>query len=110
MNTAPMSDDHRVLVQGVHDYACGELLELDHEWDKHERSCCERLSQLYEMGLMALRVPESNGGLECPMVPYAHIIRELAYASPLSPSPSASTTWFVKPSRCSPTPSCVAAC
>lgn len=31
---------------------------------------------------MGLRVPEAHGGLECPMLPYAHIIRELAYASP----------------------------
>jgi alkylation response protein AidB-like acyl-CoA dehydrogenase len=34
------------------------------------------------MGLMGLRVPEELGGLDCPTVPYAAIIRELAYASP----------------------------
>lgn len=77
-----LSDDHRVLVDGIRDYARGELLPLDGEWDKTERSCCERLGQFYEMGLMALRVPERCGGLECPMLPYAHLIRELAYASP----------------------------
>ncbi len=77
-----LSEDHRVLIQGVRDYARGELLALDGQWDKQESSCCERLDQLYEMGLMGLRVPEEQGGLGCPMLPYAHIIRELAYASP----------------------------
>ncbi len=77
-----ISEDHRLLIEGVRDYARGELLELDGKWDKEETSCCERLEQLYEMGLMGLRVPEAQGGLACPMLPYAHIVRELAYASP----------------------------
>lgn len=81
MSTA-ISDDHRLLIEGVRDYARGELLALDSKWDKEEASCCEKLDQLYEMGLMGLRVPEDHGGIECPMLPYAHIIRELAYASP----------------------------
>ena len=76
------SEDHRILVDGVRDYARGELLARDREWDKTESSCCELLDQYAEMGLLGLRVPEEDGGLECPMVPYAHIIRELAYASP----------------------------
>ncbi len=76
-----ISEDHRLLIDGVRDYARGELLALDAKWDKEESSCCERLNQLYEMGLMGLRVPEDHGGLECPMLPYAHILRELAYAS-----------------------------
>jgi alkylation response protein AidB-like acyl-CoA dehydrogenase len=78
----PVSEDHRVLIEGVRNYARGELLALDGKWDKEESSCCERLGQLYEMGLMGLRVPEDHGGLGCPMLAYGHIIRELAYASP----------------------------
>jgi alkylation response protein AidB-like acyl-CoA dehydrogenase len=77
-----ISDDYRILIAGVRDYARGGLLPLDSRWDKDESSCCEQLDQFYEMGLMGLRVPEDLGGLACPMVPYAHIIRELAYASP----------------------------
>jgi len=77
-----LSEDHRLLVESVRSYARGELLELDRQWDHQGGSCCERLEQLYEMGLMGLRVPEECGGLACPMVPYAHIIRELSYASP----------------------------
>ncbi len=81
MNTT-ISEDHRVLIDGVRDYARGELLALDSRWDKEESSCCERLDQFYQMGLMGLRVPEDLGGVACPMLPYAHIIRELSYASP----------------------------
>jgi alkylation response protein AidB-like acyl-CoA dehydrogenase len=81
MNT-DIHDDHRMLIEGVRDYARGELLDLDIKCDRDESSCCEKLDQLYEMGLMGLRVPEEQGGLQCPMLPYAHIIRELAYASP----------------------------
>ncbi|MBN2445888.1 MAG: acyl-CoA dehydrogenase family protein [Phycisphaerae bacterium] len=77
-----LSDDHQLLIDAVRDYARAELISRDAEWDRTESSCCADLTQLYEMGLMALRVPESDGGLACPMLPYAHIIRELAYASP----------------------------
>ncbi len=80
--TTAISEDHRFLIEGVRDYARGELLELDKQWDREERSCCERLDQLYEMGLLGLRIPEEAGGIAVPMLPYAHIIRELAYASP----------------------------
>jgi alkylation response protein AidB-like acyl-CoA dehydrogenase len=80
--TTILSEDHRLLIDSVREYARGELLELDRKWDRTESSCCEMLDQLYAMGLMGLRVPEEQGGLACPMVPYAHIVRELAYASP----------------------------
>ena len=80
--TAIISEDHRVLIEGVRDYARGALLARDREWDRTETSCCELLDEYAEMGLMGLRVPESDGGIACPMVPYAHIIRELSYASP----------------------------
>ncbi len=77
-----LSDDHQVLVNTVRDFARAELVERDREWDRTESSCCTELDPLYELGLLGLRAPESAGGLECPMVPYAHIIRELAWASP----------------------------
>lgn len=77
-----LSEDHRLLVDVVRDFARAELTPRDIEWDRSETSCCSQLDQLYEMGLMGLRVPEEHGGLDCPNLPYAHIIRELAYASP----------------------------
>ncbi len=80
--TTLISTDHQLLIDAAREYARGELLALDREWDRDETSCCVRLPQFYEMGLMGLRVPEELGGVGCPMLPYAHIIRELSYASP----------------------------
>jgi len=80
--SVPLSEDHRLLVDTVRDFARAELLERDRQWDAEERSCCGELGALYEMGVMGLRVPESAGGLDVPMLPYARIIRELSYASP----------------------------
>lgn len=80
--TAGTSSEYAALVSTARDFARAELLERDREWDRTESSCCPHLDPLYEMGLMALRVPEEHGGLACPMLPYAHIIRELAWASP----------------------------
>ena len=77
-----LSEDHRLLVGAVRDFARGELAQRDAEWDRTETSCCEALGQVAEMGLMGLRVPEKYEGLGIPNVCYAHIIRELAYASP----------------------------
>jgi alkylation response protein AidB-like acyl-CoA dehydrogenase len=77
-----VSEEHRPLIDAVREYARGELLALDRQWDRAETSCCEMLDQLYAMGLMGLRVPEDHDGLGCPMPVYAAILRELAYASP----------------------------
>ncbi len=81
MSTA-ISADHELLISTVRDFARGELLELDRRCDHAETSCCGRLEPLYEMGLLGLRVDEAHGGIDCPTLPYAHIIREVAYASP----------------------------
>lgn len=80
--TALLEEDHSVLISAVREYSRRELLPADREWDRTETSCCTWLHQLYEMGLMSLRIPEDCGGLQAPMLPYAAIIRELAYASP----------------------------
>jgi alkylation response protein AidB-like acyl-CoA dehydrogenase len=76
-----VSQDHQMLVDAVRQFARAELIQRDREWDRTEASCCTELDPLYEMGLLGLRVPEQFGGVECPFVPYAHIIRELAACS-----------------------------
>jgi len=77
-----LCEDHRMMVDAIRDFARAELTSRDAEWDRTETSCCTELDQLYEMGLMGMRVPEEFGGLDLPTTCYAHIIRELAYASP----------------------------
>lgn len=76
-----LTDDHRLLIEAVRDFARAELIERDRHWDRTETSCCQELDALYQLGVMALRIPEDHGGLACPFVPYAHIIRELAACS-----------------------------
>ena len=46
-----LSDDHQVLIEGVRDYARGELLEHDREWDRTETSCCELLDLSISIGM-----------------------------------------------------------
>lgn len=77
-----LSEDHQMLVSAVRDFARAELIDRDREWDRTETSCCTMLEELYGLGLLSLRVPEEFGGIECPMLPYAHIIREVAACSP----------------------------
>jgi alkylation response protein AidB-like acyl-CoA dehydrogenase len=77
-----LCEDHRLMVNAVRDFARAELTARDVEWDRSETSCCTELDPLYGMGLMGMRVPEESGGLDIPTTCYAHIIRELAYASP----------------------------
>jgi len=77
-----LSEDHRLIVETVREYARQELAPKDIEWDRTETTCCTALDSLYEMGLMSMRIPEEFGGLDLPATCYAHVIRELAYASP----------------------------
>lgn len=77
-----LSEDHQTLVDAVRDFARSELPPLDQGWDRADQSCCADLSMVSEMGLLGLRLSEEFGGLDLPMVAYAHMIRELAYASP----------------------------
>lgn len=74
-------EDHRILIDAVREFAQRELVARDAEWDRSETSCCTELGALAEMGLLGLRAPESAGGLDCPTLPYAQIIRELAAGS-----------------------------
>lgn len=76
------SDAHDALVQAVREYARSELIDLDRRCDREDSSCCTAFPRFCEMGLAGLRIPEAFGGIQCPMLTYAHLIRELAYASP----------------------------
>ncbi len=76
-----IAEDHRVLIDAVRNWSRDTLTERDRQWDAGEESCCSCLPECRELGLMALRVPEDHGGLDCPYLPYAAIIRELAAAS-----------------------------
>ncbi len=80
--TALQPDDQQLLISAVRDFARAELIDRDRVWDETETSCCTEFETVHGLGLLSLRVPEQDGGLDCPFVPYAAIIRELSYASP----------------------------
>lgn len=77
-----LDDDQRMLVEAARAYARGGLIEKDRLWDATETPLTEELPVLAQMGFMNLRLSEEYGGLACPTVVYAHILHELAFASP----------------------------
>ncbi len=80
---ATVTDDERLLIDAVREFARGRLLEADRRCDEDETPLTQTiLPDLSEMGLLGLVVPESLGGLGVRYQTYAAIIHELAYASP----------------------------
>jgi alkylation response protein AidB-like acyl-CoA dehydrogenase len=74
--------DAELLVSGAREYARGELLERDRQWDRGAGDVAEVLPALAEMGFLNIVLPEALGGLGCGYGTYARIIHEIAYASP----------------------------
>ncbi|RME41341.1 MAG: hypothetical protein D6788_01450, partial [Planctomycetota bacterium] len=83
-NHVRLSEDDRLLIEAVRDFAREELLPLDRRWDEDEEgsSVAEVLPRLGEMGLMHLLISERFGGLGCPYPTYSAILHELARYSP----------------------------
>ncbi len=79
---ATLTEDQSILVRAVGEFARKELLEADRRWDIDETPLYDMLPATAEMGLMSLTLPEAFGGLDCSMLSYAAIIREVSYASP----------------------------
>ncbi len=79
---ADISDDHRMMIEAVTEYAEAELLPRDRRWDADESSVAEVLPQLAEMGLLNMTVPEDLNGLGCQYRVYAAILHELSRWSP----------------------------
>jgi hypothetical protein len=77
-----LTRDEESMVETIRDYARGELLPLDRQWDIDETSVHVILPQLAEMGLLNIVVPEELGGLGCSYRTYAAILHEISYASP----------------------------
>jgi alkylation response protein AidB-like acyl-CoA dehydrogenase len=74
--------DEALLITAARDFARGELLERDRQWDQGQGCVADVLPTLAEMGFMAMVLPEDLGGLNCSYRTYAGIIHEIAYASP----------------------------
>lgn len=76
------SDDDRMFIDAVRDFARGSLLGPDRRADADESSMLDVLPAVADMGLMHLVVPDAFGGLGANMGLYATLIEEISYASP----------------------------
>lgn len=74
--------DQLLLIETTRKFARDELLNRDRAWDVDESSVAEVLPRLAEMGLLALGIPENEGGLGASYRMYAALIHELAVFSP----------------------------
>ncbi|MFH1850901.1 MAG: acyl-CoA dehydrogenase family protein [Candidatus Neomarinimicrobiota bacterium] len=72
------TDEHRMLIDMVSDFAATEVAPVARELDAESRFPHELVSQMAELGLMGIPVPEEYGGAGMDTVAYAAAIMELA--------------------------------
>src|SRR3954466_1135250 len=77
MNFEP-TESQRKLVQMVRDFCVREVKPHAQEWDRDERFPREVVSQLGELGLLGMTVPEELGGSELDTVSVAAVVEEIA--------------------------------
>ena len=82
LSDAGLTQDQRMMVETVREFARTELLPLDRKLDESESSLGEVVPRLAEMGLLNLCVPEELNGLGLPCRVYAAILHEIAMWSP----------------------------
>ena len=73
-----LNDSQQKLVQMVRDFCVREVKPHAMEWDRDERFPREVVSQLGELGLLGMAVPEELGGSELDCVSIAAVIEEIA--------------------------------
>jgi alkylation response protein AidB-like acyl-CoA dehydrogenase len=77
MNFEP-TESQRKLVAMVRDFCIREVKPRAQEWDKEERFPREVVSQLGELGLLGMAVPEELGGSALDTVSIAMVVEEIA--------------------------------
>ncbi|PTA69700.1 acyl-CoA dehydrogenase [Deinococcus arcticus] len=78
--TFALSDDQRLIVQHVRDYARAEIAPKAAEYDRSGEYPREQLRGLAELGLLGATVPERWGGAGLDSVTYALCLEEIAAA------------------------------
>ena len=73
-----LNDSQRKLVSMVRDFCVREVKPHATEWDREERFPREVVSQLGELGLLGMAVPEELGGSQLDAVSIALVIEEIA--------------------------------
>jgi alkylation response protein AidB-like acyl-CoA dehydrogenase len=77
---AELSEDHRLLFETTHAFASGRVAPGAAERDEHERFPVELLPELAEHGLLAMKVPEEDGGSALDNVGYVLAMAAIAEA------------------------------
>ena len=73
-----LNDSQQKLVQMVRDFCVREVKPYAMEWDRDERFPREIVSQLGELGLLGMTVPEELGGSELDTLSVAAVVEEIA--------------------------------
>ncbi|MGE5047367.1 MAG: acyl-CoA dehydrogenase family protein [Deltaproteobacteria bacterium] len=73
-----LNESQRKLVQMVRDFCVREVKPHAQEWDRDERFPREVVSQLGELGLLGMTVPEELGGSQLDTVSVAAVVEEIA--------------------------------
>lgn len=76
-----LTEDQRMMVQGVRDFAQGEIAPRAQEMDESASIPPDIIEQMRELGLFGAAIPEAYGGIELDAITYVGIIEELAQAS-----------------------------
>ncbi|MFN8064574.1 MAG: acyl-CoA dehydrogenase [Vicinamibacterales bacterium] len=77
-----MSDDERLFRESVYEFADREIRPLVREMDEHAKLAPALISQLFEMGLMAIEIPEAHGGAGASFFHSVLAIEELSRVDP----------------------------
>lgn len=77
-----LSDDERLFRESVYEFADREIRPLVREMDEHAKLAPALISQLFEMGLMAIEIPEAHGGAGASFFHSVLAIEELSRVDP----------------------------
>ena len=80
MDSLFFNEEHTLLVDMVKDFANTEIAPIAHDMDKNCEIPKKIISQMAELGLMGIIIPEEYGGAGLDMVAFATAIMELARA------------------------------
>ena len=78
MDSLFFNEEHTLLVDMVKDFANTEIAPIAHDMDKNCEIPKKIISQMAELGLMGIPIPEKYGGAGMDTVAYAAAVLELA--------------------------------
>jgi alkylation response protein AidB-like acyl-CoA dehydrogenase len=77
-----LSDQERMFQEAVRDFATAEIAPKIREMDEAARIGPDLIEQLFEMGLMAIEIPEEHGGTGADFFTSALVVEELSRVDP----------------------------